>query len=66
MTVTGIENKVITQVCIIVKDVEKTAEHYRKILGWNIPDEVQITRLYEHTNARYYGEPTDARAKIIY
>ena len=65
MAVTGIDQKVIAQVCIIVEDVERTAAHYRNILGWDIPDDYQITHLHDHTNAKYYGEPTDARAKLV-
>jgi methylmalonyl-CoA/ethylmalonyl-CoA epimerase len=63
MTVTGINEKILVQVCIIVRDVDRTAEHYARILGFENPAR-QITREYDHTEATYYGEPTDARAKI--
>jgi catechol 2,3-dioxygenase-like lactoylglutathione lyase family enzyme len=64
MAVTGIDKKIITQVCIIVEDVAKSADAYRKVFGWEIPDMYQITRFSDHTQAKYYGESTDARALI--
>lgn len=65
MAVTGLGEKVLVQVCIIVRDVERTARNYVDILGFEMPDEIQITREYDHTHALYYGQPTNARAKII-
>ncbi|MEQ8672748.1 MAG: VOC family protein [Aggregatilineales bacterium] len=64
MSISGIDKKNISQVCLIVEDVEMMVENYRQILGWQIPADFQITHLYDHTEAEYYGEPTDARAKI--
>lgn len=64
MTANGINEKTVVQVCIIVADVERTAARYREILGFNIPHEYQITRFHDHTQAQYYGQPTNARAKI--
>ena len=65
MAVTGLGEKVLVQVCIIVRDVERTARNYVDILGFEMPDEIQITREHDHTHALYYGQPTNARAKII-
>jgi catechol 2,3-dioxygenase-like lactoylglutathione lyase family enzyme len=64
MAVTGIEKKVLAQVCIIVEDVERSAAQYAEILGFPVSTEFQITRRHDHTQATYYGSPTDARAKI--
>lgn len=64
MPITGIDNKVIVQVCLTVEDAAKSVDAYRKILGWDIPDMYQITRFSDHTHAKYYGETTDARALI--
>jgi len=63
MAVTGLAEKVFVQVCIIVRDVEHTAQRYAAILGLPVP-EFQVTREYAHTEAIYYGQPTEARAKI--
>lgn len=65
MPVIGIENKVLTQVCIVVRDVEASFARYQEIFGFGSPWDLQITRLHDHTEATYYGEPTDARAKIL-
>ncbi len=51
MAVTGLGEKVLVQVCIIVRDVERTAKNYVDILGFEMPDEIQITREYDHTHA---------------
>ncbi len=64
MAVTGIDQKVFGQVCIIVKDVEAAAKRYADILGFN-PPEPETTDRYDRTQATYYGKPTDARAKIV-
>jgi catechol 2,3-dioxygenase-like lactoylglutathione lyase family enzyme len=64
MPVTGIDNKVLTQVCIIVRDVEASYARYAEIFGFGNPWDFQTTLLHDHTKATYYGEPTDARAKI--
>ena len=64
MAVTGIPNKVFGQVCLIVKDVEASARRYKDILGIDFGDSFQTTHPHDHTNAVYYGQPMDARAKL--
>ncbi len=63
MAVIGIDNKVIGQVCIIVADVEKAAQRYAEILGFDV-GEFQVTEGHDKTKATYNGQPTDARAKL--
>lgn len=63
MPVTGIDQHVLTQVCIIVKDIDRSIARYKEILGIEMP-EPQETQLYDQTKATYYGQPTNARAKI--
>ncbi len=65
MAVIGLGEKVLVQVCVIVRNVERTAQNYADILGFDVPDVIQITREHDHTHALYYGNPMDARAKII-
>jgi methylmalonyl-CoA/ethylmalonyl-CoA epimerase len=60
----SIPDKRFFQICIIVDDLERYAENYRTILGFDVPSDVQITRAYDHTQATYYGKPMNARAKI--
>jgi methylmalonyl-CoA/ethylmalonyl-CoA epimerase len=63
MAVTGISDKVLVQVCLMVRDVEATAARYVQVFGFPMP-EFQTTLLHDHTHATYYGEPTDSRAKL--
>jgi catechol 2,3-dioxygenase-like lactoylglutathione lyase family enzyme len=65
MTVTGIDNKVVTQVCIITRDVEKTVANYARILGFK-PREMHTTLPHKDVEVTYYGQPTDARAKFTW
>ena len=60
----SIPDKSFFQICIIVDDLERYAENYLTILGFDVPSDVQITRAYDHTQATYYGKPMNARAKI--
>jgi catechol 2,3-dioxygenase-like lactoylglutathione lyase family enzyme len=65
MSVTGIDKKVLTQVCIIVRDVDKTVARYAEILGFE-PHEMQTTLPHADVDVTYYGKPTDARAKFTW
>lgn len=64
MAVIGIDDKSIVQVCVVVRDVEKSAARYAEIFGFDFNWGFQTTLLHGHTQATYYGEPTDARAKL--
>ena len=64
MTVTGIDKKVLAQVCIIVRNVEASTARYAEILGIDMSPNFQTTLLHDHTHATYFGQPTDARAKL--
>jgi methylmalonyl-CoA/ethylmalonyl-CoA epimerase len=61
---TSIPDKTFFQICVIVDDAERYADNYRRILGFDVPDNYQITHRHDHTQAHYYGKPMDARAKI--
>ena len=63
MTVNGIDDKTIVQVCLIVKDLEASMLRYAKILGFD-PPPIQETLLHKDTEATYHGNPTDARARL--
>ncbi len=56
---------VVTQIALVVKDVNKTAAAYSKILGLPMP-EVMITGDPEAARATYRGQPTDAQAKLAF
>lgn len=65
MVDSSLPDKRFFQICIIVDDLERYSENYRKILGFDVPTEVQITHDHAHTQATYYGKPMNARAKIV-
>ena len=56
---------VITQIAIVVRDVEKTAAKYAELFGVDTP-KWQLTGPLEKTHAEYRGEPTEARAKLAF
>ncbi|HEX2864838.1 MAG TPA: VOC family protein [Deinococcales bacterium] len=53
------------QICVIVDDLERYAENWRTILGFDVPSDVQVTREHAHTQATYRGRPMEARGKIV-
>lgn len=55
----------ITQICIVVKDIEKTAGDYADFFGVKKPS-ISTTGPREETHAEYKGQPTDARAKLAF
>ena len=65
MSATGIDKKEIVQICVVVKDIERSAALYREILGFDVPETYQFTRPFDHTQTTYYGKPTDAAAKML-
>jgi methylmalonyl-CoA/ethylmalonyl-CoA epimerase len=65
MTVQGLGDKSIFQICVIVDDVEKYAKQYSEILGLPVPKEYHITAGHSETKATYHGRPTEAKAKIV-
>lgn len=61
----SIPDKSIFQICVIVDDLTRYSENYRRILGFDVPSEVQTTHGFEHTQARFHGQPMNAKAKIV-
>jgi len=56
---------VITQIGIVVKDIDKSAQAYAEIFGVKKPEAV-ITAPQSETHALYKGQPTEARAKLAF
>jgi hypothetical protein len=56
---------VVTQVGILVHDIEKTAQVYADFLGVAKPD-IRVTDVIEKSQAKYKGGPTKARAKLAF
>jgi catechol 2,3-dioxygenase-like lactoylglutathione lyase family enzyme len=57
--------RVVTQVGIMVKDIERSVEAYSRIFGVEKPP-IIVTDGYEKSNANYKGHPTHARAKLAF
>jgi hypothetical protein len=58
-------SQVVTQVGILVHDIEKTAQVYADFLGVAKPN-IVITDTVDKTQAKYRGSPTPARAKLAF
>lgn len=65
MTIPGIEAVRIVQIGMVVKNAEQSAEQYRRVLGFDIPQTAHLTEVVEQTQATYHGQPMTGRAKII-
>jgi len=56
---------IVTQVGLLVHDIEKTAQVYADFLGVAKP-EIKVTDVIEKSQAKYKGSPTKARAKLAF
>jgi methylmalonyl-CoA/ethylmalonyl-CoA epimerase len=57
--------RVVTQVALLVHDIEKTAQVYADFLGVDKP-RIQVTDSLDKSQASYRGNPTPARAKLAF
>jgi methylmalonyl-CoA/ethylmalonyl-CoA epimerase len=57
--------RVVTQVALLVRDIETTAQVYADFLGVPRPA-VVVTDALEKSQAKYRGNPTPARAKLAF
>ncbi|HEY0738277.1 MAG TPA: VOC family protein [Herpetosiphonaceae bacterium] len=65
MTEVALGTTTITQVGIIVQDIESKARAWSEILGLPMP-EIIITDTFELARTEYQGQPTTARAKLAF
>jgi hypothetical protein len=65
MTAPMLGNDTITQVGIIVSDIETKARAWSEILGLPMPN-IIITDTVDKTQAEYSGKSTTARAKLAF
>lgn len=65
MTEAALGTTTITQVGIIVQDIEAKARAWSEILGLPMP-EIIITDTFELARTEYQGQPTTARAKLAF
>lgn len=65
MTEQTLGSTTITQVAIIVKDIEAKAQAWAEVLGLPVP-EIIITDAYEQAQTQYNGSPSNARARLAF
>lgn len=65
MSFSNIAKTNLVQICLVVEDIDRTAEFYRTILGYDVPHEYQVTQPHEHTRSMYMGQPCDVPAKFV-
>jgi hypothetical protein len=58
-------NKIVTQVAIVVNDIEKTSQAYADFFGIEKPS-WSWTGTREEAQTEYKGQPSDARAKLAF
>jgi methylmalonyl-CoA/ethylmalonyl-CoA epimerase len=56
----------ITQIGLVVNDIEKASEKWAAILGFSEVPQVIITDGYDKANTQFEGKPTDAQAKLAF
>ena len=64
MTESSMGTHVVTQIAVVVKDIDKAIEAYSRIFGLSKPD-VMLTDP-THAHATYRGVPTNAQAKLAF
>jgi methylmalonyl-CoA epimerase len=55
----------VTQIAVIVRDVEKTAKAWADLFGIEVP-QASLTDPPEKAHTLYRGKPTEGRAKLIF
>ena len=55
----------VTQIGILVNDIEKTSQKYADFLGVKNPGFI-VTNVYEETRTEFRGKPSAARAKLAF
>ncbi len=61
----GLGTRVVTQIAVVVKDVERSAKAYADVLGVPVP-KWELTDTVEKAHTRYLGQPTKAQAKLAF
>ncbi len=65
MSEPALGTNLVTQVGIVVHDIETKARAWSRILGLPMPD-IIITDEYDKARTEYNGQPTPARAKLAF
>lgn len=59
------QNNIMVQVGVVVRDIEKTARNFTKIFGVDMPH-ISLTDTRDKALTEYKGQPTEARAKLAF
>ncbi len=62
----GLGTNLVTQVGLIVRDIEKSVDAYVDVFGLKERPSVSITDTLDKANTRYMGQPSEARAKLAF
>jgi methylmalonyl-CoA/ethylmalonyl-CoA epimerase len=65
MSKEALSSNAISHIGLIVRDIERSADRWAKLLGVERP-KAHMTDPLEKTNARFRGEPTQAQAKLAF
>ena len=60
-----LDTATVTQVAIVVRDIEKSAQVFAEFLGLPVP-QIKPTGTLDVALTRYRGKPTEARAKLAF
>ncbi|MCR8658832.1 VOC family protein [Paenibacillus endoradicis] len=60
-----LNTKVITQIGILVEDIEKVSQAYASFFGIDIPP-IIVTDVAEVAQTEFMGQPSEARAKLAF
>jgi methylmalonyl-CoA/ethylmalonyl-CoA epimerase len=58
-------SRVVCQIGLVVRDIEKSAKAYADLFGVDVPD-WSLTDPEEKTHARFRGQPATGRAKLAF
>ena len=58
-------SRVVCQIGLVVRDIERSARAYADLFGVEVPDWV-LTDTQEKAHIRYRGQPTPGRAKLAF
>lgn len=66
MSENSLGNTIVTQVGIVVKDIEKTLDQWVEIFGLPERPNVIVTDTEDKAHTRYHGAPSQARPKLAF
>jgi methylmalonyl-CoA/ethylmalonyl-CoA epimerase len=61
----GLGTRVVVQIAVVVKDIEKSAKAYADVLGVPVP-KWELTDSVEKAHTLYLGRPSKAQAKLAF